>query len=567
MMRLLRRLISLRRLQQISPIDRIIVGLSATIIVWNTIPELSAFPLVGYISVALSSLPRAQITFMLGFFELVAISYGFLPRIYPNTLFELFAGKRWVRMLLSAYVTMWATYWYVTLLGRVATGYPFLPTLSNELILPLMGIGFVLIGSLLYKWESRDVIHPESYFVHPIRLFSGDDPEDVREENASIPENTVIQIVYRSAVMIAGTSIYVLPVAIFGTLIGVLNVYYPILELAAILAVAGLLVLQNDLTPRSGSWLKKPFESAQEVDERFYQQIRVANSPRAWSLFLLVILSSLFSVLLLLRPPAVFIGTYSTTPETVIRAYTDIIQSVSLSSVVNAAESSGSLIGWVALKITPFGVVCYALWFWYRTIRRLPAYLYQAGTSSKSEDFSPIPSVSRPRGYFVPVVIIATAWISHPLTVPDPFLPLPFEHSNGRFIVLWLIGVGLLCVTLLQTVYSSRNPPKSIHQELVIPSVIHYFIISNFFMSNLVNPSVLAFVILFALMYYLHPMAHAIRSDSRPKRLLGSVGVGLGFGAVGFISPSYSNTISILVATIIFIVFAIGTELDSFSEQ
>jgi len=534
-------------------VDRLVVTVSGTIIAWNSVLPQS-----------LTTASASQlIPIALSLVNLAAISYAFLPRIYPAGFDTPIEDHRSLRYSLTAYVFVLAAYWYLWLLGLSAGGPSLVAVGPSWLFMIYLFGGIGLFALLVGRVESRTIFDPGHLLTHPIeRLSGGDTGDELRALRATDWSRTAVRIM----VPVAGSAIYLCPAWLLGALIGTLNMYYPILEVAALGAILADRVVDGDRRLLTGTRMGDLFDAAGEFDAGFYRQLRVASSPRAWGAFALAIVASLFALL----PLLVDLRTSSPTvvSGSLLGAYAAALDLGTGAAIGYAAEKTGDALVALALRSTPLLVVCYGLWYWSHVVRRLPSLLYQVGTANEAERFPASvakPAVSRPRGYLLPVAVVVTAWLSSRFTWGEPFLAIPVVQTEPGFLALWSLGVAALVWTVVQTWRQTPRAPTSTARELLVPFVVQYLVMSDLLLDELaVAWQVLALFVCLAFLYYLDAVRSFVAGASGRRRLLRSGLVGA--GALLVSSVVLPLSVSAVVGVVVPSVFVLGEEMEALTE-
>ncbi|MBB6647434.1 hypothetical protein [Halobellus ruber] len=568
--------IVVRWLHWIPSVDRLLGVVSGTILAWNTVPGLiatttpggAASRLVGVQPGVLASLVSLGLNVLL----LGLVVVAFLPRVYVGPLREPIRSHSVVRRTLVTYAFAVGTVYYLWGSSVGTSSLPAgVPAPPQWLLTVALFLGIPLAGVALYRIGSRPVSDPESRFVRPLVGLSTDDDaaEAWRSEFGALAARPRIRRIASVMVVIAGTSVFVMPAALLGVFVGTLSLYYPIIEVVALVGTVGSWALRSDRTPTPDSVVGDGFAAATDVDSSFYRQLRTAVTPRAWGVFLPVLLGVLFAVV-----PLLLSGAYNT-PAGAFRsaglrdAYRSVAELRTLGSVAYALDVTGDAAVWVALSVTPLLVVCYCLWYWFRVVRRLPTLLYHADDApvrARLGDAAATPTVSRPRGAFLPLAAVVWVWLSHRFTRGESFVPVPPAEGEFGFLLLWSMGVGALGWTVYDAMRSEPSVPDGPVRELYVPLGVQIVVVTDMGLDTIVEAgSLLALLILFVGLYYLPAKVETLFEFPRSRRLLVCGVVGAAFSLLT--SVRYDVSASLLAGAAIFATFALGGEWHEIVEE
>ncbi|WP_267643324.1 hypothetical protein [Haloarchaeobius amylolyticus] len=516
--------------------DRFLGVVTGTILAWNTVPSVSGGALSEWLAPVADVLPLESIPFLLSVLLLGAIPVAYLPRVYIGSLYRPLDEHRSARYLASAYIFGFATLWYVWFLKITYSTVPaYVPEPPSGVFTWYMILGFVLFAGLFRRIEDRSVFDTDHYLTYPFDLMSS----DFQSELDTLAQNQRTRRLAALFIEVAGISVYILPAIFFGAFIGILNLYYPLLEVLAILGLVGQFLLRSERTPAPDSRLGGIFQTVTDIDSGFYRNLGLALQPRALSMFMVI----LFTVLQSLIPLFLWDG-YETPLDglylgEITGAYGAMVELKTFPAVVYSLEKTGDLLVWFALSFTPLIIVCYSLWFWYHAIRRIPSLLYHSGVDYAELDVSMVqrrPPTSRPVGLFLPLAIMATAWLSQRFTWGEPFFPLSLATREFGFLFVWGTAAVWLCWTVLRTIERPTRPARSPMLELYLPFVIHTVIIADISFDSFGGAPMsghLSILGLVLLLYYGVPRLSTVIELPTNQRILAGSVVGVGFFVVG----------------------------------
>ena len=548
--------------------DRLMGAVSGTILAWNTVPSLLPLPVIDTVS-RLSVVPVGSLASLLplclSVLLLGLVVVTTLPRVYVGPLREPVGRHSRIRTVLVTYAFAVGAAFYLWGLSVGGSGLPAgLPGPPQWLLNAVVIAGLLPVGAVLHQVESRPVRHPDNYFARSLVGFStDDDAADVwRGEFETLAEHHYMPTLAAGMVVVAGTSIFVVPAALLGIFIGTLSLYYPVIEIAALVGAVGSWVLQSDCTPDPDSPVGSGFEAARDVDSSFYRQLRTAVTPRAWGIFLPVLLGVLFAVVPLLLPHTYHTPTTAFRPSALLGAYSSIVELRTAGSLGYAVDVTGDAAVWAALSVTPLVVVCYSLWYWFRIVRRIPTLLYHADSAplrARFQDAAEMPTVSRPRGSFLPLGVVVWSWLSHRFIWGASFVPMPAAQSEFGFLFVWSAGVSVLLWTVYDAVQTEPSVPDSPFREIYVPLGVQILVVMDMGLDRVAEAgSLLTLLVLFVSLYYLLPKVETLFELARSRRLLVFALVGSAFAFL--LSINYDVGVSLLVGALVFATFALGGE-------
>jgi hypothetical protein len=575
--RLLRGLrLALARLPGVPNLDRLLGVVSGTILAWNALPGL--FPASGpdWIASVLAGVQSgslgALVPLCLSVLLLGLVVVATIPRVYVGPLSEPIGRHSRVRMVLGAYAFAVGAVFYLWGLSVGGSSLPAgLPGPPQWLLNATMLSGFLPVGVALSRVESRPIHHPDNYFARPlVGLSTADDSAaGWRADFETLAGRPRLRPLVSLLVAAAGTSVFVVPATLLGIFVGTLSLYYPVIEIVALVGAVGSWVLRRDRTPAPDSPIGGGLDAARDVDSSFYRQLRTAVTPRAWGVFLPVLLGVLFAVAPLLLAGAYHTPTTAFSPSALLGAYWSLAELRTLGTLGYAVDVTGDAAVWAALSLTPLVVVCYCLWYWFRTVRRIPTLLYHADAASVRahlDETAKTPNVSRPKGLLLPLCLVVWAWLSHRFTWGAAFVPIPLARGEFGFLLVWSVGIGVLAWTVYEAVQSAPTVPESPVREIYVPLGVQILVVMDMGLDRVIElGSLLTLLVLFVSLYYLFPRAEVLFDLPRSRRILAFASVGSTFGFLLWLQ--YDVGLSLLLGAAVFVVFVLGGEWHDLIEE
>ncbi|KAB1197307.1 MULTISPECIES: hypothetical protein [Haloferax] len=492
--------------------NRLLGTVTVTAVTWNSLPTFTSVPILGVLARGLaeiqSALPSSGISFGLSVLLLAILIASYLPRIYLDVFAAPVRDHLRVQAVLSGHAFVTAVVAYALFLSTAYNGLPFgLTGVPSWTLSAVAFAGIPVVLLTLQSVESRSLENPDNYFTRPLVFLSGDENprEATREGFEPYQNDTRMNQLVSLFVPIAGATAYTFPATFFGAFAGALNLYYPVLESVAFVGIVGTWVLQSERTPAPESRLGAGLKSATAVDTGFYRQIQTATNPKAWGAFGLLFFGVLLSVIPLLLGSSFHTPIDAFAPDTLLAAYRDVFRLHTLEAAGYAGEKTGDFVVWVGLTVTPFLVVCYGLWYWYHTARRLPSMLYEGGESQFSQKFTARarhPPVSRPRGYFLPLTIPVWAWLEHRFTWGESFISLPVASNDFGFLIVWTLGVVVVGWSMVSTWKRQPEPSAGFLLELVVPLAVLFLTVLDFSQDKFTELGGTAFIFVLTILVF-----------------------------------------------------------------
>ncbi|ELZ44643.1 hypothetical protein C464_13125 [Halorubrum coriense DSM 10284] len=154
------------------------------------------------------------------------------------------------------------------------------------------------------------------------------------------------------------------------------------------------------------------------------------------------------------------------------------------------AQQAGSWVGFLGVGLVLAVYAGYGVWFWLRTLYRLPAFItHWAGQSAG------FPPVARPVGLFFPGSVFVSGFLL--VAVPER---LPLEFVSRPLLTIGLLLLGPVLIWKSITITSERAPQPSESDQYAVPGalVVQAIPFAVFIFRDVVA-SVLALIMLFVL--------------------------------------------------------------------
>jgi hypothetical protein len=282
-----------------------------------------------------------------------------------------------------------------------------------------------------------------------------------------------------------------------------------------------------------------------------------------------VLVGVLFAVAPLLLAGAYHTPTTAFSPSALLGAYWSLAELRTLGSLGYAVDVTGDAAVWAALSLTPLVVVCYCLWYWFRTVRRIPTLLYHADAASVRahlDETAKTPNVSRPKGLLLSLCLVVWAWLSHRFTWGAAFVPIPLARGEFGFLLVWSVGIGVLAWTVYEAVQSAPTVPESPVREIYVPLGVQILVVMDMGLDRVIElGSLLTLLVLFVSLYYLFPRSEVLFDLPRSRRILAFASVGSTFGFLLWLQ--YDVGLSLLLGAAVFVVFVLGGEWHDLIEE
>ena len=471
------------------------------------------------------------------------VIYTSINLVFPNSLRRVFNGSEGLQLITSAYLVLFSLAFY-----EVSLSSRYLSFVLDH-VLAYIFIFALLIPLGLRLSQDVPLVHAQSPplrgFCSIINSLQSKDITPTQLVDEFTTYNTEINIIGSIFIAMGISGLYSIPLLILATFTGAFALLYPLLEIVALIELLqkGIVLLLNKLYYR----LKEPGGAAEiavinipDIETESYRLIQAARTNKGKAGVLAVAIGYLHAVLILLLPD---INIYSDASYLFVEAAESFIASPSVSTFRYVAGKIGFLI----LEITPIVVLSYLIWFWFRTLRRVPL----INERPSPDEWTP---PNKPVGFGLPAALTLLLYQLDPSTLFRVPVVDKFALTATAFVAL----MGLLFLSMFGSVWLTRqiNSGSSYNPitELISPVAILWLSFPLSPQINGVRKSIAIFVFLLLFLIYLEDI-YDVFHFADDNILMGRIAQGLLLGGLLFVITLYELSLVAAIGVGVGVVF------------
>lgn len=363
-----------------------------------------------------------------------------VPTIYPSA----WAPERLGFRIIASGLTLWWVRLTSQLRAETVSGTGFQPVVA--------WIGVAVVVIVGYHAATTELLDPEGQYLQPTAFLvarGGGDPSlpTYREDRARLAERPVLWVVYIGIAVLGSAILYATPAFFPGSIIGLINSTYPLFEVLAVIYVSGRVYTRERRGPD-----RTPVDELGVFESNIYTSVRRSVETGGFK--------GMVSVLICLFGLLISTGTAIT-----------VIPATAVLDAIPPTTQAGYL-----MLISGVIVGAYGSWYWYRQLRRLPAFLsaWQL-TMTELDSFGDFLQLELNQGSpgptTRPIDYGATASLLFATAV---FLAVVYVQQGPALPFVALVAWGCFAAALITAIFVTlnRESQAALSDEIALPGAI-----------------------------------------------------------------------------------------------
>lgn len=491
-----------------------------------------------------------------GFFIFVAL-YVSIGIVLPKWMRRPFERSVPLRLIVALTLLPYSISLYSIQLSRT-----YFEFLHSELYI----LSLICILILGFKFvQDKPLVHPKSEVLEPVSRLEAAAEKSSDSNDTSSEElfeqmqgkGRLFRAGLQSFVVLSIGGLYAIPLVLLATLLALFLWFYPLLEILAVIKIFSSRlsrVAKSVSGTNTESLGLEKVSTIPDIETASYRMLRTARTNSGKG--------GIMAAILGLIPAGMYISLFSPSVNTaqwliLYDALTQTAISPSLDSLGYATEKAVEATEYLAVGITPFVLGLYTIWFWFRTLRRVPLLPKRALPSYELtlEEWTP---PARPVGFMIPPTLMVLIWFSHASTALNWPWGISIILFKLEFAVLWLVTLALLFASVLLTYRREPEKDYNIYFEFVVPLFIQYIA----FVHIIEGAEVIAVIGMTILLSMQSQYVYRYYANRSIRRQYGFAVVA-GVLTAGVASFARDWIVAICIGIAIFGVFALGTTMNN----